>query len=308
MYSTITKKKCKCSYCGKSFERDNGQVNRANRNGAKLYCSMTCLRFGQTIDLTGKVFGRLTVIEKFYPDEATITPSAKNRTHWRCLCECGNERVVLGKYLMKGDSTSCGCHSLERSYGQTKNPEYCVWSGMKHRCYDKDNEKYPDYGARGITVCDRWLVSFSNFLEDMGKRTSPKHTIDRRDNDGNYEKSNCRWATSRQQTRNKRNNHWIEHNGMKMIMNDWAEYFGIDQSSLHEMLKRKKSFEEVYNYYTTEKDKKNIEFNGLKMRPSDWARYFNIHRSTLTERIEKGQSFEFIYNFYKKKNGVLNDN
>lgn len=231
------------------FERLNGQVNRAIRKGSGIFCSILCAKRALTSNLTGKRFGILTAVRMCYPNDLKTTKTTENRTHWLCRCDCGKERVVAAKYLLHGDSKSCGCLSVKRSYGQTKNPEYCVWTGMQHRCYDKKNEKYPDYGGRGIIVCDRWLQSFSNFLDDMGGRPTPKHTIDRINNNGNYEKENCRWATSKEQARNKRNNRWIEYNGQKLIIQDWAKLFNVNMSTLHERLKNGQPFEDIFNYY-----------------------------------------------------------
>jgi hypothetical protein len=155
-------------------------------------------------DMAGRVFGRLTVLN--------FSHVAKKRSYWRCVCGCvaGTVRIVRTDHLKSGNTKSCGCLQREmtggihRTHGRYETPEYHAWESMKQRCYNKRHASYSDYGGRGITMCDRWLESFENFFSDMGKKPSAHHSIDRRDNDGNYDPSNCRWATDSEQRRNKR--------------------------------------------------------------------------------------------------------
>lgn len=114
-------------------------------------------------------------------------------------------------------------------------PEKSRWRAMKARCFNPNNRKYPRYGARGITVCERWLV-FENFLADMGPRPSPRHSIDRINNDGNYEPSNCRWATMPEQMRNSIAARWVTFNGETLTVTDWAQRLGITQGSMSRRL------------------------------------------------------------------------
>jgi hypothetical protein len=155
-----------------------------------------------------KRFGRLTVI-----DNGTRLP---NRTRvYECLCECGVVKKVDGGNLRHGVIKSCGCLRREivsqsnnnLTHGMRYTPEYQAWINMRRRCdAGPDTREYAYYGAKGITVCERWLNSFEAFYEDMGPRPSPDHSIDRRENDKGYYKNNCRWATWEEQQNNRSNN------------------------------------------------------------------------------------------------------
>jgi hypothetical protein len=159
------------------------------------------------LDLANKTFGWLFVIEC-----AGINKFRKSK--WLCRCKCGILTIVTGSLLVKGETTSCGCRRLETSsivgklsktHGETgRTPEYVAWKSMKQRCYYTKNVSYGDYGGRGIRVCKRWLKSYENFLQDMGRKPSETYSIDRINNNGNYTPSNCRWATKSQQSSNQR--------------------------------------------------------------------------------------------------------
>ena len=211
-------------------------------------------------DLTGMVFNRLTAIR---PNGK----SKKGNYKWDCICLCGKEITVGSTNLISGNTNSCGCYREDRlleystthgySGGQHNNAraEYTAWMNMKSRCLNSKDKGYINYGGRGVKICERWLESFENFIKDMGDKPTPSHSIERNDVDGDYEPSNCYWTTIDVQAKNKRNTHWIEHDGIRLNLTDWANKIGAYEENLRRMMK-KKSFSDCVNYYLFNKRKR----------------------------------------------------
>jgi hypothetical protein len=181
-----------------------------------------------------------------------VFADGKSRRACRFRCKCGKEFISLLHSVTRGKTEGCGCIRLERiheslsKHNDTHSKEYNIWSKIKARCYKPSIKEYRNYGARGIKMCDRWRNSYANFLADMGRCPSPKHSIDRINNDGDYEPSNCRWATKRQQSVNRRNNLYINYNGEVKTLVEWCEHFKIHYKMAHERLRYKNmSFEDV---------------------------------------------------------------
>ena len=191
--------------------------------------------------VAGQVFGYLTVIGR-----------SKNRVgsgagiRWLCRCVCGKEVAIAGSNLKSGSTKSCGCYKRKcdkklsddmTTHGHTASPEYRIWTSLKQRCTNPKSMGYPDYGGRGIAVCERWMESFEAFYQDMGPRPSDLHSIDRKDVNGNYEPGNCRWATNEEQHSNRRNNVFIEYDGRRQTVAQWARESGLHPSTVRHRLK-----------------------------------------------------------------------
>jgi hypothetical protein len=171
-------------------------------------------------DLTGKRFGRLLAVR---PGQAR-----GHRTYWACQCDWGGTVEVRSDGLACGDNVSCGCKKIDQltEHGATGTPEHKTWLSMIERCHWPQHADYWRYGGRGIIVCARWRESFQNFLSDMGPRPTGMSLDRHPNNNGNYEPSNCRWATRKQQQRNMRSNRIIVVAGESLCVAEAAERYG----------------------------------------------------------------------------------
>ena len=176
-------------------------------------------------DLSGKRFGRWTAVE------IATGQDARCYVRWKCRCDCGNIKFVARASLRNGESQSCGCLRKEthvpalKTHGLSRTVEYTTWKNMSSRCNDPKNKAYANYGERGIKVCDSWQ-SFEVFLSDMGKRPEGM-TLERNDNNANYSKENCRWATRQEQNSNTRRTVHVTANDATLTLAEWASLSGI---------------------------------------------------------------------------------
>lgn len=184
------------------------------------------------IDLTGRRFGRLVVVER-------AENSADGRARWLCRCDCGQSKTVLGEHLKKGRTKSCGCAKSESSskrfkkHGGRNSKLYRIWSNMKDRCNNPDCKAYRDYGGRGIKVCEEWTDDFSAFQKwALANGYKEGLTIDRKDNNKGYSPDNCRWTDRKIQGNNKRNCRYITYKGQRKTVAEWSEITGIPHETL----------------------------------------------------------------------------
>jgi len=191
-------------------------------------------------DLTGSVFGRLTAHVLSHIDPKTRT------CVWECVCVCGEVVKVKSRALLSSNTRSCGClhrdtarktqDAYVKKHGQCYSDAYRVWRKMLERCCSPSCYNFDDYGGRGITVCPEWLF-FENFYRDMGDRPSRGHSLDRIDNNGNYCKENCRWATKKEQANNRRSSRMLTHNHETKTLTQWAESSGIGAGTIAHRIK-----------------------------------------------------------------------
>lgn len=173
--------------------------------------------------MIGQTFGRLTVIKH--------GQTKGNRLGWWCICICGNKVEVRGANLRNSHTQSCG-RCVRRTHGLRQTSEYGIWDSMKRRCASPKDSRYESYGGRGIQVCERWRLgdgkvsAFECFILDIGRRPSMMHQIDRIDNDGNYEPTNCRWATLIKQANNRRSTKIINYRGSNMTLSQAIRSYG----------------------------------------------------------------------------------
>lgn len=220
--------KCRC---------ECGRIKSVRSDSLELGKSVSCGCYSSeqhTRNIIGQKFGRLTVTDRAErPTEYTNT-----HAYWMCQCECGNTLIARGSELRRGSIQSCGCLQIDTSttHGMRHTPIYSEWCTIKQRCFNPNNGSYKDYGERGITMCDSWKNSFEAFYEDVSKLPNFRkdgYSINRIDNDGNYEPNNVEWSDNTTQANNKRNNHCIEFNGKTQTIAQWADELGINKYTLY---------------------------------------------------------------------------
>lgn len=181
-------------------------------------------------DLTGQLFGRLRVVNR--------AANKGLKTRWNCVCECDTPAVVLASSLKSGKQRSCGC--LHREWVKTnltkhlasKTLTYSSWMNMKQRCLNPNGKYHSYYIGKGITICQRWVDSFENFLSDMGARPSLQYTLERIDSNGHYTPENCKWATMKEQVRNRCSVRIFTYKGQSLTIPEWAVITGINKFTL----------------------------------------------------------------------------
>jgi hypothetical protein len=199
------------------------------------------------MDLEGNKYGKLTVVGR-------AAELVRKDAWWVCECVCGRAIVSSSSHLKSGHTSSCGCENARQwrgekapqyKHGKRHSAEWRTWSNMKNRCMNPNYTKWDKYGGRGIKVCERWMNSFENFYNDMGDKPSPLHSIDRINNDGDYEPSNCRWTTDQTQANNKSNNYMVTIGGVTDTLPNWCRNIGV--------VSRKMAYRRIFEGWDVEK-------------------------------------------------------
>lgn len=239
----------------------------------------------------GDVYGRLTVVSR--------APSKNGRTYWRCECECGKTKDVLGHNLITTTATStksCGCLAAElskerKTHGRSYEPEYTSWQSMKNRCNNPLHDNYHLYGGRGITYDSRW-EQFEEFYKDMGERP-PGTTLDRIDSDANYCKENTRWATAEVQGNNKSTTRLVEYNGELRPFMDVVRESGIDKTTLRERIRYGMSMDEAVAKGHSSHGRKFLALGKEHTLP-EWVEISGLPMATLRARIGMGWDMDRV--------------
>jgi hypothetical protein len=228
---------CRCS-CGTTKDVRAHVLRSVATKGCANCVGIRC-RSEKIRGIQGKKFGRLLIVG------FSENRPGRRGVHVECLCDCGATKVISVYNIINGRIKSCGCLHSETSarngrssfrHGLIKTSEYSTWRSMFARCYNPKDKRFDRYGGRGITVCDRWLVSFEAFYADMGPKPSPAHSIERLEVDEGYSPENCVWATSTQQSRNRSNTVRLSYDGETKPLVDWAEQVGIAVSTIRKRI------------------------------------------------------------------------
>jgi hypothetical protein len=233
---------CRC-ICG--VEKEIAQNSLVSGGSLSCGCLRTELKRVYKPVKVGQRFERLIVISLAAP---FISDSGIETKAWECLCDCGNTKIIREASLQNKLTQSCGCLWMERisTHRMTRTPIYRLWRGIQDRCYNPNDMHYEMYGARGIYVDEEWRSSFGAFASYIANNLGPRppgHTLDRIDNNGPYAPGNVRWATSRQQAANRRNNILVEWRGKTMVLSDIVREIGLSYGPVSQRLKRGWSLE-----------------------------------------------------------------
>lgn len=220
---------CLCD-CGNKKAIFSGSLKSGNQNSCG--CS-------KKLNLIGQRFGKLVVVKK------SEKKGNKGASYWECLCDCGKQITKAGSALKNSSFLSCGCYSHRQSK-ESKTRIYTIWSNMKRRCFNTKNKQFKHYGGRGITIFSDWLDFFKFKKWALENGYSEKLSIDRINNDGNYEPNNCRWVNQLTQVRNRRNTVKLIFNGCEKTLFEWAEHYRIKKTTANSRYHKGKSFEEIF--------------------------------------------------------------
>ena len=249
------------------------------------------------IDLTDRIFTRLTVL--YYVGKYD------DNHMWACECIDGNIRYVSGRALKSESVKSCGCLAkghylnINKTHGFSKEKMFNVWKGIISRCCNPKYNEYKNYGARGITVCEEWKNDYLRFKEDVGEKPSPEHSLDRIDNNGNYCKENCRWATPEEQSNNKRTNAFIEYNGKTLTVQQWSRETGIKRGVINHRLSLGWDAEKILTTPVIKNEL--ITYSGKSHSLNEWSKITGISWSTLNRRLKDGWSLDETFTTRPRK-------
>lgn len=247
---------------------------------------------GNFKDLTGERFGRLEVLGV----ARKVTSGKRERYYWACRCDCGNEKEVRTDCLTSGNTRSCGCMRDEQAainvvvnhtHKMSKSRLYHEWQSIKYRCFNTNDKRYGDYGGRGITMCEEWQSPENFFNWALANNYSDDLTIDRIDNNGNYEPSNCRWVDIKTQCRNRRSNVIVEYQGQEMTLIEASERSGIAYGTLAARHQRDGADKELFRPVL--KQQRLVEYEGKMITLKELSETTGIPYTTLVSR-----------HFYKK--------
>lgn len=271
---------CKCD-CGNDYVVYGASLRR----GATRSCG--CAQSENRVKYhAGQRFGNVVLLQL-----------VGNRGYWKMQCDCGTEFVSRVNPYKNGKYRTCGCSrydgSKQAKHNQSRTNTYHIWQGMKRRCNNPNNASYKDYGGRGIKVCDRWLNSFENFIADMGKRPSKKHSIDRIDVDGDYCPENCRWATKKEQANNTTKTIHITHDGVTHSICEWCDIYGIPYRTAHGRYDSGYPFEKIFSKTPVTRKLTDEEVRAIRVG--------NLNAVTFLERFGKKISNSTLRNVKNHK-------